>query len=327
MKRMFLSIVFLICSITGIALFLYGNKGALINIHVFAGLFATILGLGHMFKYRKQIMNYFIKPDSKIGRVVRIVGVVVVIFVVIVGIIFDLPPFSYLLKEDGLLNSEKSIVRKKEVNALNGESDHQIVIDILVGENYESKEIVDFIPIKVVPQMAVWVEDMDGDYIETLYVTKKDAESSYYGVDGRNEALPVWRNKREISKKSIIVDGISSATTKSDLEIIRNVDRFPARFKVMLEVNKSFDFNEYYRENLSEKDAGYNTGFSGQPSIIYEVVYEKSNDGTYIDDLQKMKIIGHGSQTGADGLIDTDISHITTALKILDRVIVELQMK
>jgi hypothetical protein len=38
-----------------------------------------------------------------------------------------------------------------------------------------------------------------------------------------------------------------------------------------------------------------------------------------------MTAIGHGHPGGADGRIDPDLSHLTTALAIVDRLIVEVK--
>ncbi|MDD7579716.1 MAG: DUF2271 domain-containing protein [Treponema sp.] len=45
---------------------------------------------------------------------------------------------------------------------------------------------------KRAPQIAVWVEDSDGTYIDTLFVTKKASGNKWIGSpkDGRPESLP-----------------------------------------------------------------------------------------------------------------------------------------
>lgn len=73
------------------------------------------------------------------------------------------------------------------------------------------------------PQIAIWLEDTEGKYLSTIYVTRKIATQSWQGA-GRNrrkEALPHWCYSQGIkyddglylpTKDKPFVDGISGAT-------------------------------------------------------------------------------------------------------------------
>ena len=62
-------------------------------------------------------------------------------------------------------------------------------------------------------QYAIWVENENGDYIKTIYVTKFTATK---GWKTRPEAIPVWVKKSNISKiGKKQVDLISGATPKT----------------------------------------------------------------------------------------------------------------
>lgn len=59
-------------------------------------------------------------------------------------------------------------------------------------------------------QFAVWIEDQDGNLIETLFVTKFTATK---GWRIREETLPTWKNKANLADlKKDEVDGITGAT-------------------------------------------------------------------------------------------------------------------
>jgi hypothetical protein len=60
-------------------------------------------------------------------------------------------------------------------------------------------------------QFAVWVEDMDGNLVKTLYVTKFTAKG---GFEQRPDAIPVWVERAGIAQGSE-VDAVTGATPKT----------------------------------------------------------------------------------------------------------------
>ena len=60
-------------------------------------------------------------------------------------------------------------------------------------------------------QFAVWVEDMDGNLVKTLYVTKFTAKG---GFEQRPDAIPVWVERAGIAQNGD-VDAVTGATPKS----------------------------------------------------------------------------------------------------------------
>ena len=60
------------------------------------------------------------------------------------------------------------------------------------------------------PQIAIWLEDKDGNYLSTVYVTHKIATQSWLmaGKNRRKEALPHWCYSRggEIWRRSLFAD-------------------------------------------------------------------------------------------------------------------------
>ena len=62
-------------------------------------------------------------------------------------------------------------------------------------------------------QFAVWIEDMDGNYIKTLYVTRYTANGGY---KDRPDSISTWVEKSDLaSMQKSEVDAIAGATPKT----------------------------------------------------------------------------------------------------------------
>lgn len=191
-------------------------------------------------------------------------------------------------------------------------ADRELIVDISVGEAYKAS--------KYKPQLVIWVEDEAGKFIETLYITKKEGKDKYLGAKTRKEALPVWRYLSKYKKKKKELDGVAGATKKKGFKVSHKITNYPPKFNIYLEINKSFDYNEYFAKKLKPNEKGYNSGYSGQPSLVY---------GAAVNKLSKieseMKLIGHGSETGANGDINMDISKLTSALELIDKIVISIK--
>ena len=82
------------------------------------------------------------------------------------------------------------------------------------------------------PQIAIWLEDTQGNYLSTLYVTHKIATQTWQASGGnrRKEALPHWCYSRGVkytdglylpTKNQPLVDGLSGATPQGSLVVNR----------------------------------------------------------------------------------------------------------
>ena len=80
------------------------------------------------------------------------------------------------------------------------------------------------------PQIAIWLEDKDGNYLSTVYVTHKIATQSWLmaGKNRRKEALPHWCYSRGVkyddglylpTKKEPFTDGLTGATPHSGFDV------------------------------------------------------------------------------------------------------------
>lgn len=213
--------------------------------------------------------------------------------------------------------------------------ENDIKITVEKGEEYlHDFELFWGINKKSTPQMAIWIEDTAGNYISTIYVTHTIATQSWTASGGerRKSALPTWCHSRGIkypdglylpTKKEPVADGISGATPKGSYDVkIKPVGNLQ-KFILKMEVNHSTDWNDSYPKNAKEGDSNWSGGKegSGQPALVYatEVDLEsRQRQSTAI-------LIGHSSPDGSDGEIYPDISQLTTALKIIKQITVNIQ--
>ncbi len=186
----------------------------------------------------------------------------------------------------------------------------------------------------VTPQIAVWVDDTSGNFVDTLYVTFKGAKGEFRGFGTkevrRKEALPLWSHRRGIrerdglfmpSRENPLPDAVTGASPMGGFRLKTKVPKDLEEFTIFIEVNVGFDFNCYYAEGLNPGDLGYNTGHSGQPAVVYSV---KINLGDGVKRYYP-KLVGHSSPTGEDGKLSADTSNLDTALEIIDEVVIEIK--
>jgi hypothetical protein len=184
------------------------------------------------------------------------------------------------------------------------------------------------------PQIAIWIEDVNGNYVSTVYASYKRATQSWQsaGRDRRKEALPYWCHCRGVkyvdglylpTKKQHLTDGITGATPTESFDVKLHPTKEITHFKVMVEVNHSTDFNEYYPKSAKEGDYNYSGGKngSGQPALVYCAdINTVANNTSFI-----AQLVGHSSADGSDGKLYNDLSGITSALNIVKRIIITLQ--
>jgi len=185
------------------------------------------------------------------------------------------------------------------------------------------------------PLMVIWTEDTAGKYIETLYVSESigkgifrhgDRSQGHWmpGPIRRPAALPYWSHKRGIqaddgyylpTPESPMPDAVSGPTPSGNFILeSKTTNSKPERFNILLEINQSWDWNEYWSNSKFPGDENYRT--SSQPSIIYQATMDlNATTGEY-----SMKAIGHGHYAGADGNLYTDLSTLTTALQIVQSI-------
>jgi len=189
------------------------------------------------------------------------------------------------------------------------------------------------------PILAIWLTTTDGKYIQSLYVSQTIAKGAYpHGkveegkwqvADRRNPAtLPLWTHSRGIlapdslylpTSERPVPDAYTGATPYNNFILETRLDTIvKGKATLLLEINKPFDFNNYWHNMLFPENAAYKS--SGQPSLLYAVTIDfDSPDNPYY-----LNPIGHGHPCGQNGKLYTDLSTFTTALNIIARVKVEV---
>lgn len=181
------------------------------------------------------------------------------------------------------------------------------------------------------PLMALWIEDLDGNYIETLYVASSIGTGIFgHGkvTDGHWEpgpvqrlaALPYWWHKygEMPDPANPVPDAITGATPEGNfiLETFRQqVGSVP--FRVLLEINQSWDWNEYWTNDKFPGNEDYMT--SSQPAIVYEAIVDPAS----LESKFAFKPIGHSHYAGEDGALYEDLETLTTAKDIVGSVLVK----
>ena len=184
------------------------------------------------------------------------------------GGISDLPPFKTIIDIGYVLKEQKRIERKV-IETIYTRITHQgtgLSIDIKTGEHYSGSGYkVMGASTTNVPQMAVWLEGIDGAYLETLYVTKKASNSSYKeslfgkGTIRRSEALAHWSHSKKdgLAEKSAVnsvTDAITGATPLSSFELRSQTTASAKKVVIKLEVNRLYDYNEIYNSSVYPDD-------------------------------------------------------------------------
>jgi len=179
-------------------------------------------------------------------------------------------------------------------------------LKLVPGEHYSCIKWYGPFPMKKRPLIAVWLEDREGNLLKTLYITGRAAENNWRGkAQERPEALPVYYHRQAASPLSGPVDSVSAASTGKTPGNRSFSEAFPAGvFRIMAEVNSSYDYNEFYTKE--------NSGVNGQPSLVYQVEWDSSEKEFHLAPL------GTGDISGCSGRIDPDLSRLTTALSLME---------
>ncbi len=337
-KRKFISLFLVgaitVLTITSLLMFLYRHSDTTAAIHTTIGFVFLIFIIIHILNNFSSLKNYSINNKSLIRLSATFLITTAIILLSVLGIFYEIPPFTKVYELGQYYRSQQDIeYETKEINYeifstnenLNGQ---KITVEVTKGKK-------DYYSV-----MAIWIEDTSGNYIETLYATKNIASGIFWQeINGkparvsvrRPEAIPYWSHKRNVietdgeyipTPETALIDAITGATPKSHFILESKLsDSKVDKFKVLFEVNRSYDWNEFYNENAFPDDEIYSgSGSVGQPSLIYSTPIISLIDTTRKSYL--MEVIGHGHHSGANGELYTNLSNITSALSITERVIV-----
>lgn len=120
-----------------------------------------------------------------------------------------------------------------------------------------------------------------------------------------------------------MVDGISGATPRESFDVKLRTASQLKHFAVKVEINHSTDFNDSFPKNARKGDANYSGGKegSGQPVVVYKAEVDLTTGKKTFE----ATLTGHSSPDGSDGEIHTDMSGLTTALEIVERITINIQ--
>lgn len=183
------------------------------------------------------------------------------------------------------------------------------------------------------PSFAIWIEDMEGNYLETLYVTryvatgvygKKEIRPGVWGNEPgevrRPATLPYWAHKRNIkapdglyipSVETALPDALTGATPSGSFRLNSALTELRQEaFRILVEVNQPWDSNQYWTNGRFQDDPHYFTSL--QPSLVYAATLAPGETNLPL----VLNPIGHGHPSGSDGSLNTNLSTLTTAKEI-----------
>lgn len=191
------------------------------------------------------------------------------------------------------------------------------------------------------PTYAIWIEDPNGNYLQDLFVTKSVATGFYGHVtrkDGKwlpgpkqiESALPYWyhrinpgkTNMRTIpTQENPVPDAYTGATSKNNVYIRSRLDQnYNQPIVIVFEINQTWDWNEYWTNNKYPESKAYLE--SAQPALVYK---SKAIDLLSENQIVELLPIGHSHPQGENGEINSDLTTITTALKIIGKIQIMLK--
>lgn len=211
-------------------------------------------------------------------------------------------------------------------------------------EQINSKIEFEFVPGKSHnhPSIAIWIEDTEGNYIETLFVTQYFANGNFGHGEieqgkWKNEAgnvrrpatLPCWSFKRNIkaadglfapSLETAVPDALTGATPKAGFTLKTGTKAASGKmFRILAEVNQPWDSNDFWTNNKYPDDFNYKTSL--QPALVYAVTVSPADTGKQLF----LNPIGHSHYSGKTGELFTDLSTITTARDIFSKIAVRVE--
>ena len=198
-------------------------------------------------------------------------------------------------------------------------------LGMFAGETFAKEITTSIIPGKMwserAPQCAVWIEDENGIFVDTIYVTKSAAKKGwkFSPKEGRPDSLPAWYGAAGINPAAPTVknfDAVASATPKKSITVTSNLNlQTGKKYIVKAEVNQSFDYNEFWTKK--------NSGVNGQPSLIYSGEFVAGGKLAANDSEIVLTLQGHGDLEGkSKKIFTTEMEKITTAIQIIGKVVV-----
>ncbi len=231
----------------------------------------------------------------------------------------------------------------------------KLLVTVKPGAHWQhSFRVMGLIKVTNQPQMAFWLEELDGKHVATIYVTHRTALQDWRPSPGekkdqirRPSSLPVWVHQHQTgglmaeatcaschnlhnAKEKMIepnspLAAITGATPKTGFtrEWQIPADLKPGKYIIKAEINHSKDFNNTFKESAAENDEYYSGGKmgSGQPSVVWQGELQIGSNPAAV----WLKKIGHGHPAGKNGTIFSDLSRMDSALDIVESIEVKFE--
>lgn len=191
------------------------------------------------------------------------------------------------------------------------------------------------------PTFSFWLEDIEGNFIQTLFVTQFVATGTYghgelepgkwkkeKGEAERPATLPYWLHKRNVKNKKgtllptadePVADAYTSATPKANFVLNTQADKkLPRKFRLLMEINQPWDSNKFW--NNAKHPGNWDYSASLQPALVYAVTIDREKKADY-----QLELIGHSHWAGETGELFTELSTLTTAKNIVEKVVVRIK--
>ena len=326
----------IILSGTGFLMYFTPFQKRIACLHTFFACMFMFAMIFHVANNKLPLTNYMVGKRLKKYKKLQSPFIFLLATLITVAIYFENPLLNKLYNWGNEFRNEQLGKTEKSF-------DYQMIkLDKKIGENKISIELKKGKSFQY-PLFAVWLEDNRGNYIETLYISRVISSSTFdFGkknngkwdaaVLRRPEALPYWSHKRNIEAEDGLfvplkyapdLDAVSGATPTENFIISShsNLDIKKA-YKIFIELNQSYDWNEFYHKDKFPNDKIYSgTGQVGQPSLIYSTEF---NPNELKSTHKIMKLNGHGHYSGKNGNLYKDLTKITTAKEIAERIIVSI---
>lgn len=210
-----------------------------------------------------------------------------------------------------------------------------LTLNSIIFSQSNSNGVIDFIfkPQNNWTQFVIWMEDENGEYFETVFITNfigrrgggnRTSDRNIDSPDGnRLSTFPIWSHRRGIIDTTFgiqnyyppaqnqptypeVMNAVSGATPKPAIQTktLRLSDLPYGKYSCWIEVNQSFDFNQYHNYSF----------YRGQPSLVWSTTIDV---GDLADSNMVLDYSGYGSIDGSHGEINLPDSTITTAVNLL----------
>lgn len=310
----------MVLSATGILMYITPFSKATTVLHITTG-FLFVIGISfHLVNNLKALFNYIKGPKKRKTYLNPAFLSMAIGMLLLFGISkFDLPPLKqvYAFGERLKENTEVHYKILQTNQALDGKD---LDVEVRMGKPSHT------------PTLAIWVEDAYGNYLQDLYISQKLAKEEFINFEHkrRPEALPVWSHRRAVQaadglfvpdQETPIADGMTGATPTTSWILQSQISPRTDSIRVFMEINQSYDWNSFYHSAAFPDDPVYSgPGQVGQPALIYGTkAFSLKEAG-----IEKMQLLGRAHHSGQDGKIYTDLEQMTTALEMVDRILVEV---